>query len=101
MGCTPLTCVGETGIEPVTSSVSSKDHDRWTRTCSAHELGISSVVVHQRPWVCVAIVTQLDTHAGRAATGRDHVPVRLPPPEVGLLDHIGPAFARLARSCNG
>ncbi|GAB1644279.1 hypothetical protein KRMM14A1259_47020 [Krasilnikovia sp. MM14-A1259] len=54
--------VGDTGIEPVTSSVSSYDLGWTTSNGTGADLGKQSARVHSRPAVFSSIVTQLVTH---------------------------------------
>src|SRR6266508_765399 len=63
----PLTCVGDTGFEPVTSSVSSNDHGTRTSFDSAVDQGGGSVNVRGCPRVCTIVVTQLATQCHACA----------------------------------
>jgi hypothetical protein len=55
--------VGDTGIEPVTSSVSANDREQWTGTGRPPDLREPSADVRQRTCRGVPVVTQLVTHS--------------------------------------
>jgi hypothetical protein len=57
--------VGDTGIEPVTSSVSRNDHDIPIQCYSHAKQGRRSTEVHGCPAPWIPVVTQLDTHTAR------------------------------------
>jgi hypothetical protein len=69
--------VGDTGIEPVTSSVSRQSRARLTGSITRSTGASPSADVHRRLYRCIAIVTHFVTHLPRAQPSAPAAPAPL------------------------